>query len=353
MRIRELLREAGRNIRCGASRAVPLTLIAATISIVCSISDLSATAQLADKVDQYVAAGGATAIVEAPGEIDGTACDSLINTGRVSHSGALRRVNPTGITSLTGNPLPTFEASSGWWSLMSLDPTSSIAISDSTAEVIAPRLGRGNPVMVDDVNVDDRFTWPEDGRRNTISYGLIARGAAGRFDECWAQALDPSDDIKALLASTTTTSAFSPQQPQHTALNPRLGRLTALDDAQNRPTRFSWLLAALVGAVIGFGSVRLRAVEHAQLKALGLGATSHILLALVEALAWLVTAGVLSSSFALVFTGWVSAQHATDLRILGIAAPAALSATAILTVPLAIVWTRRRGLDHYLRARSG
>lgn len=353
MRTREVVREAGRNIASGTTKALALALAATASGCLLAEVELNTTAQLLTKTDHYIAAGGSTYLIEAPGRIDGAVCDALVSTGRVQAAGALRRGTPISVSALPANPLPTFETTAGWWKLQQLPADATIAVSDETAEVIAPALATGHPVVVDGHSIDARFAWPDDGRRTTLGYGVVTRTSDGTFDECWARAADPTADLGGLLGGALIPPIDSQNPPQRSQLNPRLGPLTTFTDAPARPSRYAWTIGLLMGALLAWVGVRLRAVEHAHTRAVGVPSSAQLLQGGIEALAWAGTGALAASGYAAVRALTLAPAHWAELAPLGWVAPLALAGACTLVTPLALLWVRRKPLDHYLRSRAG
>lgn len=352
MRLREIFREAGRNVASGTAAAVPLLLLGTLSAGACAAVEVANVAQLAAKTDAYVAGGGSTWLLDAPGRIDPDACDGLITTGNVAAAGAARRTDPLTVGALPNGPVPVFEATSGWWRLMALPEAGDLVASDQVADVIAPTW-TPHSTGIDGHPLAARYAWPDDGRRSDLSYALVARAQAGRYDTCWVRMTDPTREPGPLLAVTADPAAGASQQPQQAQLNPRLGVLTAPDDFDRRPTQWSWIAGAILGALLGAGSVRVRAVEHAHLARLGQSITDHAVGVLVETLIWTTVMMALVIGGVGVLTTVLAPAHVLEIWPLGLAAPLALTAGALNAAPLTLIGVRRHGIDHYLRARAG
>lgn len=199
------------------------------------------------------------------GQVYVTRCEALATSGDIDAAGSLRRVGEIRLSPLPSLAVPLFEASEGWWRTFG-PGTGHIAVPESLATSLAPRLLEGTPVDVGPVTIDSYYRWSDDGRSGSPGLAVIARGVIGVADECWVRTTDPAADSPPLLHWAAV--ACHGAELAVTPLNPGQGRLTTILEFHNRVSRFAWLAAAVIVGGMATMAWRLRAVELALARAM-------------------------------------------------------------------------------------
>lgn len=287
----ELLGEAVRGITSGASRALSGALLfLLLIGALAATPTLGSVAQ-SRQAAEFRASGGAVQILGADGQIDGAQCEALAAAPGISAAGALRRVDGVRMAVLPGRLLDGFEVTPGLATLLGAHAPRADRQGTWLPEPLAHTLGgRGTHALADGrtLTVDRTFPLPEDGRDAALIAAVLQPvPATGAFDACWVEAWPDPD---ALVAVRATVFLESPTgvatETTQTALNASLG-------ARFQPARdvvsggVATLVAVAVGAAIAVALVRLRRLELASARHMGVDGVSLRLLLLGESLAWL------------------------------------------------------------------
>ena len=292
VRGREIIREAWRNLTCGATRG--LTGLVVFLLTIGAISGFVAFLLLdqARQAAKYREAGGATQVVSSTGMIDGAQCDALSTMPGITASGAVRAVTDTRLSVLPSTGLTTFEVTPGLAGVIGVHETQTTNGGVWLAEDLAQTVGA--PVRTSATTTDGTeiafagiYSYPRDGRSPVLSYSIISPvPAVGRFDACWVQIWPENSELAGLL-TLPVLSNDPGNLPQIQQLNTTLGLRF---DAATRLARLPiWPLtgvAALIGYVLGFALIRTRRLELASALHAGLDKPTLIMQTSVETAMW-------------------------------------------------------------------
>lgn len=282
--------EAGRSIATGTSRALLLAATTAVLFGALAWWEVSTVAATQRDARAYVAAGASTYVLNAPGLIDPTACDQLADVAGITAAGALARTAPDLIPIATPQrTLPLFAITPGMATLLGAPSGGMIA-----TDVLAAQYGlHTRPILATatgDYPVIGAFPYPDDGRDPTLGYAVLAPGgSSSRYDQCWAR-VDPPDQGKQTLLYTAIASATGPDTHVTIGqLNPRLGTTSSTAaDFRSRTSRWAPVIAALAGALLTLAILRLRRLELATARHLGVTRSELLAQTTLETLAWAV-----------------------------------------------------------------
>ncbi|MDR1264701.1 MAG: ATP-binding cassette domain-containing protein, partial [Propionibacteriaceae bacterium] len=221
----EVAREAWRNTVGGASKAAVWALLAALAWAACAWLDTRQTADLVTASADYLAGGGATWVLEAPGAVSGTACDGLASAAGVQAAGAWRE-EPDDLTLAVwpSAPLPLVSVTPGFLKLLGAAPAAGLALPDT----LMTRLGLTPPATIASrdgpVTIGAAYAYPEDGRRTGLGYAAVSPTLADQpFDQCWLTVW-PTDQSNRLLAWAALApqgeAGTNQQPPKLSPLNP-------------------------------------------------------------------------------------------------------------------------------------
>ncbi len=280
MRWRSIASEAWRNITSGAALTVPLCAVLGALAAALTGLGSFETLALTAHAERFHDAGAAILILQAPGAVDGRACEALNGTPGV-RSGALRAApgNVVG-AALPDSSVPTYEVTSGLPGLLGAEPR-------RAGVLLSPEVARTLGDGLVGVEVAGVYGYPDDGRRADLGYAvLVPTLASGAFDECWAETWPPSRELESLLRTSYAPRA-SGTDLRILQLNGTLGE--TFDGAAQfaaRTTRWLPLLGAAAAFVIAFSAMRLRRVELASARHAGVRLADQLAIALGECLAW-------------------------------------------------------------------
>ncbi|GAA2466075.1 hypothetical protein GCM10009857_34940 [Agromyces soli] len=299
MRLHSVLTEAWRNTISGAGRAVLIWGALLCITLPLLVAEAAATRAVIDEAITYRLSGAAIATIRAAGAIDAKSCDALGSTAGVVAAGALRTsdeaIQPA---ALPGSTIPTFETTPAFPALIGAAHAdvrnAGALISRAVAERLRLSAGDELPLATGErLAIAGVYDWPDDGRRPGLGYAVaIPSLDRGAFDECWATSWPESEQLTALLRSSTIPDRIDPASPPAlSAVNDTLGREFHGDERHlTRVTRFAPLAALLASALALTIAVRSR--RHALASARHLGVRGSDLLAIVLAELVIVLAAV-------------------------------------------------------------
>lgn len=328
-RLREVLREAWRNLASGTTR--PLLALLAFTLVAGGIGVALARGQVGVARDAvaWQRQGSAISVITLEGHIDGRQCDALAGTPGVRASGAVRPAAALRLAALPSVPVATFEITPGLADLLGrtgpgpVGPDEPAAVGALLAEDLATVVGvtDGSFALVTDpgeghtgwadagqVPVAGVFPLPAGRQSSPLDYSvLLPTAPTAPFDACWAVLWPEVPEAVALLTLTTLPTGQGPQgpTPQVRQLNTTAGttfdapaRLAAL------PTVPLTVAAAGFGAVLGFGLTRVRRLELASALHAGVSRSSLLIQLAAETVGWLIPALAV-----VVPAGLVAARH--------------------------------------------
>ena len=334
-RLREVLREAWRNLASGTTR--PLLALLAFTLVAGGIGVALARGQVGVARDAVVwqRQGSAISVITLEGHIDGRQCDALAGTPGVRASGAVRPAAALRLAALPSVPVATFEITPGLADLLGrtgpgpvgpapVGPDEPAAGGVLLAEDLAIVVGvtDGSLALVTDpgeghrgwadggqVSVAGVFPLPAGRQSSPLDYSvLLPTAPTAPFDACWAVLWPEAPEAVTLLTLTTLPTGQGPQgpTPQVRQLNTTAGiafdapaRLAAL------PTVPLTVAAAGFGAVLGFGLTSARRLELASALHAGVSRSSLLIQLAAETVGWLIPALAV-----VVPAGLVAARHA-------------------------------------------
>ena len=195
MRLRAVMREAGRNIASGTSRLALAVMISAICSIVCMGADLVQITGLVNASQRWRSSGSSIYEITLQGGIDGASCEGLNSANGVIGAAALRQsTERTYVASLPATGIPTYEASAHVARVFGASTESSgVIMATALAHTYGARAGTVLPLVGGErmrvaatfawpVTVDDRPTaMPSSNRATTPSHTIRAWCAHGQF----------------------------------------------------------------------------------------------------------------------------------------------------------------------------
>jgi len=280
VRLREVLSEALANVRTGVSRA-PLSIAFALLLIAALVAtDGWEVADLEARAQTFQASGGAVHIMSAPGMVNGSACDRLASLSGVEAAGAVRKnevtVRPL---ALPRQQIPSYSVSPGFGGFRAMPgfaPGAGVAVSTDLADILGLRKGDQFKLAGGSANVSSVFAWPDDGRAGDFGYAVIAAtGDAEPFDQCWVALAPGAPDYRDVQSAAISAAAPSgdASQPKFSQLNSAYGiRSISESDFEDRPGRFAPLLAFVLAGIFAAGLTRLRRIEIAGARHVGVSA---------------------------------------------------------------------------------
>lgn len=363
IRLREVWREAWRNVSTGATRA--LLGIAVFVVAIGAIGwfQASSVAGVAREAQSFREAGATVQVIALAGRIDGAQCDALSSYPGIAASGAVRPSDDVRLAVSPSTSLPTFEATPGMAGVLRVTPTTNAGTSGGVwlagdlAGVLAVNADRTAVPLSNGASMTASgvFAYPADGRLPTLAYTLVSPVPAhGVFDACWVEVWPEALSTVDLLSLPVLPPrpGEEPSQPQAQQLNSTLGTQF---DAQGRLAKVPvWPMtgaALLLAAGLGVVLVRLRRLELASALHAGLGSTALALQVAFETLVWLCVAVAL-----LLPAEWWIASHGNPDPALAAFYPAGratvLAAAAVLIAAvLQAGLTREKHLFRYFKNR--
>jgi hypothetical protein len=351
MRTREAFREAARDVRSGAARA--LTFAAAFLLAAGgpALASVLGSLQTIDAARAYVAAGAATYVVKADARIDGRACDSLADDENVRASGAVRTAAvPLHAAALPGTPLPLFTATPGFSAVLGAARAGpGIVVSASVARSLSLSPGDVLETSHGPTPVIAAFDYPDDGRDPLLAFSAIAPTPDddSRFDACWAQ-IWPVDEHAVAALGRTVVSGGDGDRALLTQLNPSRG--TRFDPGTPWGRTPAALLAAGGGIIVGAISVSRRRLTIASDLHVGVPRIAIATSLVAQTACWVLCGG--SAALATIVSAIpLDAADRLPLLLQTSHVLAAAAAAAIGTTALAACLVREKALFRYFKGR--
>jgi hypothetical protein len=352
MRTSSVVSEAWRNLRSGTGRAATLATALACTGLVLGVTDARSVHRLAAQAYDFRARGADTWVTDAPGRVDGASCERLSEIEGVVGAGAMRDgEEPIAFASTPRSDTALVDITAGLLDVLGAGPVRSggLVVSRDLAARYALGPGDGMDLVGLDSTVAATFPYPADGRRPGLedaALGVVP--AEGTFDECWIEVW-PTDEATTSL-TRIALEANGTGEVRTMQLNPTVG--TGFDGAtlfRSRSTRSVPAVAGLVGLALGYLSVRLRRLELASARHLGVGATPQLAQLLVESAAWAAAGAVCAAALAL---GALRSEDASDVASFALRPIVALAAGAVCGGGLgALVAVRERHIVRFFKER--
>jgi hypothetical protein len=347
------------DVASGATGALWLLLAVGLMTGLAVWLDTAATTSLLAERTAFGDRGADTWIIQAPGLVDGLACDRLAGQPGVRAAGALsQRADGLAIAQLPGNPATWYSASPGFADVLP-QSTGQLQAGPLLSTELAGTLNRqvGQLIVVEGQAVPIGGTYvydSSDGRPPGLGYALITvEPAAQAFDQCWLDLTAYDSQTRDLLYTAVRLSGDGqtapPQLLQH---NSSLG--PPPDWAarwRGRPTAWLWAGAAAAGAVIAGLACWRRRLEHASALHHRQAKSDQVAQIVLETLSWAVPAVAASGPLIAGLTAGLPAASRRDLALSAAAIPAASLAGTILGALAGALGVRQRRLFAYFKNR--
>lgn len=295
---RSLRAEAWRNVTSGTARAGLLACAWCLLVAGLLAWNVTTTRAVLVGAEQYRSAGASVIVVEADAQIDGAQCESVGGLANVRNAGAVRTAERSVVPDVTpGVAVPTFDVTPGVTKILMNEPerVDGILLSAQAAEALGTGQGRALQLDGRPVDVAGTFAYPDDGRRAGLGYSVVQTVVPeGAFDQCWIEMWPESAQVRSIVSSLVLSEGGSEQSPPSVGqLNPSLGS-SFNGEARYRGRATAYLPEILVAAsvALGFVSVRLRRLELAAARLVGIKPLDQCYQLLVEFGLWLTIASV-------------------------------------------------------------
>lgn len=357
MRWASVVREAWRNVTSGTARSGLIAAVLVVLAVMLQLADLLTVQSLVERVREFRAAGADILVYTSTGRVDGTRCELLAQQPNVLAVGAVRRGVDRFAAALPASSIPAFDVTPGFPAVLGADGDRrpGVVVSRELADTLS--LGQGDALQLLDgkATVAAVYAYPEDGRTTGYGYALLMPGADRQpFDACWVREWPRTEMTEQLLRGVGTAAAVPDDAPapELTQLNSSLGRsLDAAASFQGRATRLAPLVALLVAGAACFGITRMRRLELASARHLGVRASAQVLGVVLESVAWALPVGLAG----LLTAAWVAADGRVGavpvVLGLGALAPIATVIGGTLGAAAAAATIRERNLLRYLKER--
>lgn len=306
MRWTSILSESWRDTLSGTSRALIWGISVFLLILATAGTEILQSHAVSLAAREYTAKGASIITLQAPGQIDPTACEALNEVQGVRAAGALAiEEERLRLSVLPSAPVPVATVTASFPTLLRSDSgfRPGAVISDQVAE--ATGAAPGDTIASDqgELVVSGVYPYPDDGRASGYGYMiLVPSNTRSVYDECWVDAWPQSDLVTGLVYSALVPAKDSQEATARLGqLNPVLGaRFAGKDQFDARITRFSPIGVAAACLVLGFASVRLRRLQLASGLHAGASRRDMVGIVLVETLWWLGPAMLLSESAAII-----------------------------------------------------
>ncbi len=358
MRRAAVVREAWRNVLGGTARAGLLALVLAVVVVGLQLADLRTVRGITAQVDAFRAAGADVLVLSATGQVDGERCALLASQPNVVAAGALRKDVDQFAATLPSSSIPSFAVTPGFPGVLLPDGgpvATGVVLSRDLADALGLGPGDRLGLLGGDSTVAAVYDYPQDGRTAGYGYALLAPTTErAPFDACWVREWPRTPETEALLRGVRV--AGTPDQdapaPELTQLNSSLGQeLDAAELFAGRATRWFPLVAFGLAMALAAGATRLRRLEIASARHLGVTATDQVLVLLCETVLWagpVLLAGAVSAAVV------VAGGHPDDvlpMLALGALAPVAGVLGAAAGVGAAALTIRESDLLRFFKER--
>ncbi|MCL2595245.1 MAG: hypothetical protein FWD83_06965 [Promicromonosporaceae bacterium] len=372
-RLREVFREAYRNVATGTARPLIALFAFALVVGAAGFAQARGVVGVAQDALTWQQQGSAVQIITFENQIDGRQCDALASLPGIGAAGAVRQIDSVRLAALPSVPISTFEVTPGLGELLGVtagpgqeiggvwlseDLARVIGITDTELPLVIQNVeGAGRWAHGGTFGVAGVYSSPAGGQSSPLDYAVLSPAApVGSFDSCWALLWPESSQTISLLPLSVEVTSTAPGEHRQT---PRLAQLnttagTSFDAAGRLDALPTWpLTVAAVGfaAVLGFGLTYTRKLELASALHAGVRKPSLLIQLGIEALYWLIPAVALVIPAAF----WAAARENPDptwiafypaLRTTALAVLAAL-----LTVLIAALLVREKHLFRHFKQR--
>lgn len=349
--------EAFRNVAVGTTRAATFAVILAITAGLLAIGDVLQVHSIVLHAREFQTAGASISVLTSSHGIDPIACDALKDVPGIRAAGALRTETKKVVAvALPAAPIPSASITPGFADVLRAERPSGegVLISREVAQTLGVQRGGSIATADGDLTVQGVFPYPSDGRRAGYGYAVLIPTADTRaFDECWIDVW-PSSEGVSLLAHTALIpgGGSSDKTPRLEQLNTTLGReFDSHGLLQQRLTRWLPLVGGVIGALVGFVSLRVRRLEIAANLHAGVHRRDERTILGIETIAWVIVGAIMAS--ALVAYTFVFHIRAMDPQLVLIAARVLFptSASVLLGALCAWITIREHHLFTYFKSR--
>lgn len=357
MQLREVAREALRDITSGAGRAGSLAMLFAVL--LSSTAPLRTIELIADvrSANEFVASGAATTVQTADGRIDGRICDSLTTIPAVRAAGALRRLTDgTTPSVLPGTSIPTFAVTRGLLDVLGVQGTrgtAGVVVPDAVADDLGVGVGSELRATGASTWITGTYTYPDDGRDPDLEYALLepAVDDGSAFDACWVTVWPTDDEVLPALRGTVLPSTGTDEEARPTVgqLNPRLGTTYTRRSAETNWVALS--LAAIAGLTVGAAAVIRRRLSIASDRHIGVPMSAQMLGVALQHTIWASVGAAIGVAVSLVLLRAVVTSDAVPIATEALSICVVGSACSVIGGIIGVSGVRERALHRYFRQR--
>lgn len=359
----ELASESWRNIRTGSNRRAWGLLILAPVLLALITLELVSLVGIESSSREYFESGASTYLLDAPGGVNGAACDRLRDVPGIAQAGAIRETSdPVIATKLLEAPIAKSEVTSGFSRLLtgSEESVGGIIASDDVTEALG---GTRSYTIVSEyspVRVDRTFSLPPGGAGSGLGWSLLqVADAASVFDQCWITTRPPSRQLTDLLHLAETfigpvaEGDGDPLSPEIIQTYTELGaHYTGIDDFRHRPSRWFPLVAFLAGVGVAWLVTRVRMLELSAYLHDGWGRTEVALLLMLDSAGWSGPLALVAAVLGSIVAAGVSAPGDILINALSVSALAACAFLGTIAGAGASAWqVHERKLFELFKAR--
>ncbi len=315
MKIREILREALRNIWSGTSHSPTLAISLAVAISLGALLDAQVVTGLIREAQVFEQRGGSTLSISVAGGINPAVCEHFAETTNLNPNilaaGALRSasVNLTPVA-LPESSIPTFEMTAGFRELISGAGSGAQQAGLMVSKMAADQLGlrdgdeliysqgrRGSTRSKVYRSVVERiFPYPSDGRDGQLEFSILAPAPlTGYWDSCWVKFRYLTAGDEELLRVALRPGLPKDAEVTLRQLNTTLGANSpAAERYLDRATRWVRWALFFFGLLLGALAIRLRRLELAAALHAGVSRSAQLGQLSFETSIWVLAASILA-----------------------------------------------------------
>lgn len=355
MRLREVVVESWRDV---ASGAAPIAALAGVFAVVAggpAVWSATERTVVVNEAHDYVAAGAATSVQRAPGNVDGQACARLTEFPNVRAAGAVRALDEPFTPSTTPQtPVPAFESTRDFAAVLGIAPpmAAGVILPNGVASVLGVSVGSAVHTADGSTDVLGVYAFPDDGRDATLAYAAVGSAPAddGRFDECWATIWPADTSAVAALGRTVVPGGQDDDQTTLAQLNATLRR--AFIARSTLPEFIDDAAGVVLACAVGIVSVVRRRLPLASDRHVGVGLSAQAASIALQTALWSVCGATLTLAVGAVVVAPLDVGDRNPILValctaLGAAVSGAMSGAMIGTLTV-----RERLLFRYFKQRT-
>lgn len=325
MRASAVASEAYRNFRTGTTHGALFASALATLTLLLGAVDSATISALVDEARRFRSEGGSVWVVDASGSVSTSACERLVEVDGIVSAGSIRASEPVVASATPSSSIRQFSVSPGFADLLRSERSvdSGALIAESVAVRYGIREGDTLSLTGPDIHIAGIYL---DEKRPLIEYSVLTLADSPEADQCWLEVW-PS-------APTTPRVALAVVSPSYLGeveiiqLNSSLGNsYTGREFFDGRLTRWAVWIALLLGVVLGGLSVRVRRLEMAMARHLGVPRPAQIAQVAMESMAWALGGALVGSVLAVSASRSIGAA-VSDVFVLRVASASVAGAVA-------------------------